>query len=71
MAIVGLLLMILAIVTGLAPELMQGESATLPPLLRIPIVGLCLSWIGVGSVPVLFLLGVYPFMVVLAARDLS
>ncbi|MDJ0510247.1 MAG: hypothetical protein QNJ64_13475 [Crocosphaera sp.] len=63
MAIVGLLLMLLAIVTGLAPDLMQGESGTVPPLLRIPILGFFLSFLGVGSVPLLFLLGVYPFMI--------
>ncbi len=63
MAIIGLLLMILAILTGFAPDLMQGESATVPPLLRIPLFGLLLALIGVGSAPILFLLGVYPFMV--------
>ena len=63
MAIVGLLLMLLAIMTGLAPDLIKRESAPFPPLLRIPIVGFFLGSIGVGSVPILFLLGVYPFMV--------
>ncbi len=63
MAIVGLFLMMLAIMTGLAPDLIKRESATFPPLLRIPILGLLLGCIGVGSVPILFLLGVYPFMV--------
>ncbi|MEA5535420.1 hypothetical protein [Crocosphaera sp. XPORK-15E] len=62
MAIIGLLLMILAILTGFAPDLMEGESTTVP-LLRIPVFGLLLALVGVGSAPILFLLGIYPFMI--------
>lgn len=63
MALVGFLLIILAVFTGAAPDLIKAESAKRPPLLRIPFFGLLLALIGVGSMPILFLLGIYPFMV--------
>ncbi|ACK66470.1 hypothetical protein PCC8801_2460 [Rippkaea orientalis PCC 8801] len=63
MAIVGFLLIVLAALTVAAPDLIKADSAQRPPLLRIPLVGLLLALIGVGSVPLLFLLGIYPFMI--------
>jgi hypothetical protein len=63
MTLVGLLLILLAVVTGVAPDLIKSEEAKAPPLLRIPVVGWLLALLGVGEVPILFLLGIYPFMV--------
>ncbi|MFM7384351.1 MAG: hypothetical protein ACKO1W_15060 [Microcystaceae cyanobacterium] len=63
MTLVGFLLILLAVVTGAAPDLIKSEESKVPPLLRIPLIGWLLALLGVGEVPILFLLGIYPFMV--------
>lgn len=63
MTLVGFLLILLAVMTGAAPDLIKREEAKDPPLLRIPLMGWLLALLGVGEVPILFLLGIYPFMV--------
>lgn len=63
MALVGFLLILLAVVTGAAPDLIKGEESNAPPLVRIPVFGWLLALLGVGQVPILLLLGIYPFMV--------
>lgn len=62
MALVGLMLLMLAVLTAAAPDLIGDEKEQRLPILRIPLVGSVLSIFGVGEVPILFLLGIYPFM---------
>lgn len=62
-ALVGFMLLILSILTAAAPDLIADRENDRLPILRIPLVGLLLSLIGVGEVPIVFLLGIYPFMI--------
>jgi hypothetical protein len=62
-AVVGFMLLILSVLTGAAPDLIADRENDRLPLLRIPLIGLLLSLIGVGEVPIVFLLGIYPFMI--------
>ncbi len=63
MAIVGLMLLFLAVITATAPGLIGDEKGRKQPTIRISLVGFFLSIFGVGEVPILFLLGIYPFMI--------
>lgn len=62
-ALVGLMLLILAVFTAAAPDLIEDGRGKRLPILRIPILGLFLALLGVGEMPILFLLGIYPFMI--------
>ncbi|WP_041933167.1 hypothetical protein [Gloeothece verrucosa] len=62
-AIVGLMLLMVAVLTGAAPDLIEDEGEKRLFILRIPLIGPLLALLGVGEVPILFLLGIYPFMI--------
>ena len=62
-AIVGLMLLLMSVFTAAAPDLIEDEQQKRLPILRIPIIGFLLALLGVGEVPILFLLGIYPFMI--------
>ncbi|MCU0536547.1 MAG: hypothetical protein MUD14_21880 [Hydrococcus sp. Prado102] len=62
-ALVGLTILILAVFTAAAPDLIEDEPQKRLPILRIPLIGSVLALFGVGEVPILFLLGIYPFAI--------
>jgi hypothetical protein len=59
----GFLLLLVAIISVAAPDLLGKEQGRQLPLLRVPVVGWLMKLIGVGEVPLLFLLGIYPFTI--------
>lgn len=63
MVMVGFMLLILAVLTAAAPDLIEDERGKKLPILRVPLVGIFLALLGVGEMPILFLLGIYPFMI--------
>jgi hypothetical protein len=62
-ALMGFLVLLVASVTVAAPDLLGQEQGYQLPILRLPLLGFLLRLIGIGQVPVLFLLGIYPFII--------
>jgi hypothetical protein len=62
-ALVGLMLILVSVITRMAPDLIGEPENNQPFLLRLPVIGWFLSLLGVGEVPLLFLLGIYPFFI--------
>lgn len=61
MVIVGFMLLVMAVFTALAPNVKQQDKPL--ALLRLPLIGWILSFFGIGEVSLLFLLGIYPFII--------
>jgi hypothetical protein len=62
-ALMGFLVLLVASISVAAPDLLGEEHGRKLPMLRVPVVGWLMKFIGVGEVPILFLLGIYPFII--------
>ena len=62
-ALMGFLVLLVASITVAAPDLLGEEQGYQLPILRLPVLGLLMRLIGIGEVPILFLLGIYPFII--------
>ncbi|MBL1208371.1 hypothetical protein [Geminocystis sp. GBBB08] len=61
--IMGFLLLLIAIITAIAPDLLGEEINRKLSILNIPIIGVIFSLFGIGKLPLIFLLGIYPFII--------
>ncbi|WP_144439447.1 hypothetical protein [Geminocystis sp. NIES-3709] len=61
--IMGFLLLVVSTLTAVAPDLLGEQINKKLSILNIPIIGFILSIFGIGKVPLVFLLGIYPFMI--------
>ncbi|NJP21071.1 MAG: hypothetical protein HC763_21055, partial [Hydrococcus sp. CRU_1_1] len=62
-ALVGLTILILAVFTAAAPDWLEDERQNRLLVFSIPLVSPLLNFFGVGEVPILFWLGIYPFAI--------
>jgi hypothetical protein len=58
-ALMGFLVLLVASITVAAPDLLGEEQGYQLPILRLPVLGFLMRFIGIGEVPLLFLLGIY------------
>ncbi|BAQ59996.1 hypothetical protein GM3708_402 [Geminocystis sp. NIES-3708] len=59
----GFLLLLIATITALAPDLLGEEINRKLSILNIPLIGVIFSIFGIGKLPLFFLLGIYPFII--------
>lgn len=59
----GFLLLLIATITAVAPDLLGEEINRKLSILNTPVIGVIFSLFGIGKVPLFFLLGIYPFII--------
>lgn len=61
--LMGFLILLIAVISMAAPDLLGEQLGKKMTILQLPLIGFILSLMGVGDVPILFLLGIYPLII--------
>ena len=62
-ALIGFLVLLVTSISLAAPDVLQQEQGNQLSVVRLPVIGVVMRLIGIGEVPVLFLLGIYLFII--------